>query len=259
MRYEYLFGRFILQILLLVFMLGALSLPAYAELAVAPEIPQTLWPIPKEPGKVETTRVYIPVVFQQGVVRTYGTASATANALAVSEPVPGEPPKAVGFGLYIPVIFNQSAGCQLNQQEQELAALLLNDPGQQRDALTCKPMLAQVARERAADMANRNYFSHTNPDGYGPNYLVQIAGYPLPAYYSQTKQANNVESIGAGQVTASDVWAALRGSDGHRAHLLGEVPFYREQTEFGIGYVQHPGGTYQRYWVIIIAKPGEQD
>jgi uncharacterized protein YkwD len=248
-----------LQIFLLVLLCGALSSPAYAEVSDAPEIPQSGWPIPKTPGTIAASKVYMPLVLNQGVGHAYITSSAQANEPAMIGAVSGEPAQIAGFGIYIPIIFKQSTGCQLNQQEQELAALLLNDPGQQRDALTCNPMLAQVARERAADMANRNYFSHTNPDGYGPNYLVQVAGYELPDYYSQTKNANNVESIGAGQITANDVWAALRGSAGHRTHLLGEVSFYREQVEYGIGYVYQPGSTYQHYWVIIIARSGEND
>ena len=47
--------------------------------------------------------------------------------------------------------------------------------------------------ERALDMGTRRYFSHVNPDGYGPNYLVQQAGYALPSFYGQEPDANNIE------------------------------------------------------------------
>jgi uncharacterized protein YkwD len=105
-------------------------------------------------------------------------------------------------------------------------------------------------------MGTRNYFSHTNLDGYGPNYLVQEAGYILPSYYDQSLTGNNIESICAGSPTASDAWDLLMGSDGHRTHLLGLDPFYAVQTDYGIGYAYIPGSTYGHYWVIITAYKG---
>jgi uncharacterized protein YkwD len=105
-------------------------------------------------------------------------------------------------------------------------------------------------------MGTRNYFSHTNLDGYGPNYLVQEAGYILPSYYDQLLDANNIESICAGSSTASHAWDLLMGSDDHRTHLLGLDPFYALQTDYGIGYAYIPGSTYGHYWVIITAYKG---
>jgi hypothetical protein len=52
-----------------------------------------------------------------------------------------------------------------------------------------------VACERALDMVNRNYFSHTNPDRYGPDYFVRQAGYVLPSYDQTHLTANKIESI----------------------------------------------------------------
>jgi uncharacterized protein YkwD len=167
-----------------------------------------------------------------------------------------ESPQAQETKIYIPTVFNQTPGCHLSPQEAELSAQLLGDPGQQRTTLTCNPILAAVARARATDMANRNYFDHTNPDGFGPNYLVQSAGYVLPSYYSQNQNGNNVESIAAGQQTTQDVWTGLMGSPSHRDHLLGQNTFYAEQIDYGIGYASKEGSTYVYYWVILTAKSG---
>jgi hypothetical protein len=153
---------------------------------------------------------------------------------------------------YFPFITRPA--CNPNHQEQQLAILMASDPGQQRPSLTCHPILARVARERAQDMVDRRYFDHTNPDGYGPNYLVRQAGYLLPDFYETHATANNIESIAAGNPTAALTWAQWMNSAGHRQHLLGTVPFFAEQVEYGIGYAS--GGIYGHYWVVITAKPG---
>ena len=157
--------------------------------------------------------------------------------------------------VYLPLISINSS-CQLSEQEQALAELLINDPNQQRAVLQCDPILAQVARERAVDMGNRNYFGHTNPDGYGPNFLVQQAGYILPAYYDQSDDGNNIESICGGSTTPLDAWNRLMSSQGHRTHLLGLDPFFAAQTDYGIGYAYIPDSQYGHYWVIITAWKG---
>lgn len=158
--------------------------------------------------------------------------------------------------IFLPVVTSTSDPvCELNEQEEALAELFRNHPDQQRTTFNCDPVLSQVARARAEDMAQRSYFNHTNPDGHGPNFLVLEAGYVLPAEYSRDAVANNIESIGAGPTNASGMWDAWMASSGHRSHLLGDHDFYAAQTDFGIGYAYVPGSTYQRYWVILSSKP----
>lgn len=155
--------------------------------------------------------------------------------------------------VYLPII-SRAPTCLLNAQEQQIAEYMRTHPEQQRASLTCDPILAQVARARAQDMADRAYFGHTNPDGFGPNYLVRQAGYPLPGWYGNAPDSNNIESIAAGKATAADTWNQWMGSAGHRTHLLGQHPFWAEQIEYGIGYVAKPGSPYTHYWVAITAK-----
>ncbi len=159
------------------------------------------------------------------------------------------------YKAYLPVIFHQQP-CLANVQAEEIAQKMKEDPEQKRASLTCNVILAQVAQARAEDMAQRNYFSHTTPEGYGPNYFVRQAGYVLPSYYGTADDANNIESIAAGYSTANLAWEAWMGSQAHRSHLLGLNSFYADQIEYGIGYVYNPNSQYRHYWVVITAKPG---
>jgi len=150
----------------------------------------------------------------------------------------------------------QSPSCSLSLEEQQLALYMIQHPDQQRPSLACHPILARVARERAEDMARRRYFGHTNPDGFGPNYLVRQAGYVLPSYYGTEPDANNIESIAGGYPTADATWQGWMGSSGHRDHLLGLNAFWAEQIEYGVGYAYDATSPYRHYWVVITAKPG---
>ncbi len=145
----------------------------------------------------------------------------------------------------------------LNSQEQAIADLMAGASGQRRAFLKVDPVLSQVARARATDMARRDYFGHVNPDGYGPNYLVRKAGYQLPPLYSTSADANNVESIAAGRDSASATWSDWMGSSGHKRHLLGESSFYAEQTSVGVGYAYAADSQYRGYWVVISAPPSD--
>lgn len=145
--------------------------------------------------------------------------------------------------------------CDLSAKEAAAAKLIAESGDQRRDVMVCHGTLAEVARARAKDMAERAYFSHTNPDGIGPNLLIEQAGYDLPSWYSSKRDANNVESIAAGFATAEDVVKGWRGSDGHRRHILGLIDFYADQEIYGIGYYYKAGSPYGHYWVFLSAHP----
>lgn len=157
---------------------------------------------------------------------------------------------------YIPLVrlTGMEDTCQGGLNEQTIAEFMTTDPDQKRPILNCDPTLAQIAQLRAQDMADRDYFSHTNPEGFGPNYLVQQAGYLLPAFYNLALDANNIETIHGGSSTASGAWTSLMNSDPHQTHLLGLISFYAEQIDYGIGYAYNPNSTYHHYWVIITGR-----
>lgn len=126
--------------------------------------------------------------------------------------------------------------------------------------LTWNDTLARVAETKALDMANRNYFEHVNPSGYGMNYDINQSGYKLPQDWVKDKSLNYFESIA---VNAADGERVIRlfiidegvPSLGHRKHLLGLDDWNASLTDIGIGFVRcHKGCTYQTYVSLIIAK-----
>jgi len=160
--------------------------------------------------------------------------------------------------VFLPVVAGEASAppsCELNAAEARINELLLSHPNQGRITLVCNPTLSAVARARAADMGSRAYFSHVNPDGEGPNYIVRQAGYTLPGEYSTEIHGNNIESIGAGASSADDMWTNWMQSSKHVSHILGENDFFAQQIEYGIGFAQVPGSPYQFYWVFISSKP----
>ncbi len=183
-----------------------------------------------------------------------GQVGLPAATAAAPEPEAAPRPEQDHF-VYLPVLRTVSLPpCMPLPEEQQIAALLIGHPQQGRPSLTCHPILAQVARARAEDMRDRAYFSHTNPDGFGPNYLVTQAGYVLPDYYPKEADSNNIESIAAGYPTAAEAWQGWLNSPPHRTHVLAELPFFAAQVEYGIGYAS--GGPYGHYWVLLTAEPG---
>jgi Divergent InlB B-repeat domain/Cysteine-rich secretory protein family/Bacterial Ig domain len=151
------------------------------------------------------------------------------------------------------------AGClavaALNSQEQALADRVIGASSQGRAFVTIDATLSAVARAKAADMANREYFAHTDPDGNGANTLVRRAGYSLPSHYSTAASGNNIESLAAGYSSVSSVWTGWMASADHKRHILGETDFFAEQTSLGVGYYEKSGSPYRYYWVILTAPP----
>ena len=85
----------------------------------------------------------------------------------------------------------------------------------QRAKVGCGPLhadsrLAAAAQEHSTDMATRQYFSHTTPEGKTPWDRARAAGYDSPSG----------ENIAMGYRTAADVMAAWMQSDGHRQNIL---------------------------------------
>lgn len=120
------------------------------------------------------------------------------------------------------------------------------------------PNLMQVAEERASDMARRNYFSHTSPEGRTVNSILCQKGYPISKEYCQYKTLNNFESICAGSESGIECINILlkdEGVDppGHRIHLLGLNDFYRTHKKVGAALVYRKDSDFEYYFVIITA------
>jgi uncharacterized protein YkwD len=107
--------------------------------------------------------------------------------------------------------------------------------------LTADSRLRCAGRQHSRDMAVRDFFDHTNPDGLDPFDRVDRTGYNWQAAG---------ENIAAGQSTPSDVVAGWMASDGHCANVMRP-----EFTHLGVGYFLQDGDTYRHYWTQVFAAP----
>jgi uncharacterized protein YkwD len=126
--------------------------------------------------------------------------------------------------------------------------------------LSWNDTLAKVAEAKAFDMADRNYYGHVDPEGYGMNYFINKSGYKLNSKWLQNKSENYFESIAAGSAGGEQVIRTFvidKGvpSLGHRNHLLGVGDWNASLVDIGIGFVRRESGsTYKTYISVIIAK-----
>lgn len=89
--------------------------------------------------------------------------------------------------------------------------------------------LASLAGALSADMAARNFFDHTDPDGATPWARAAKAGVT----------GLGAENIARGQVDAAAVMASWMASDGHRANILNCT-----YTSLGVGVHFGSGGPW---------------
>ncbi|MGY1988303.1 CAP domain-containing protein [Blastococcus sp. SYSU DS0669] len=88
--------------------------------------------------------------------------------------------------------------------------------------------LASVARAHSADMRDRGFFDHVNPDGVGPFDRADRAGVSARA-----------ENIARGQSGPAAVMTSWMNSPGHRANILN-----CGLTRLGVGVATGSGGPW---------------
>ena len=93
-------------------------------------------------------------------------------------------------------------------------------------ALVADRGLAALALAHSADMRDRHFFDHVNPDGLDPFQRAERAGVTARA-----------ENIAYGQPDAAAVMTAWMNSPGHRANILD-----CSLTRLGVGVAQGAGG-----------------
>ncbi|MGB7604625.1 MAG: SafA/ExsA family spore coat assembly protein [Lutisporaceae bacterium] len=99
--------------------------------------------------------------------------------------------------------------------------------------------LSRIARYKSADMANKNYFSHTSPTYGSPFRMMESFG---------IRYSSAGENIAMGQRTPQEVMNAWMNSPGHRANILS--PSY---TQIGVGLAKNQSG--KAYWTQMFIKP----
>lgn len=152
---------------------------------------------------------------------------------------------------------NKADDCGNNKQAQLLAQLIINDKEQQRTNLRCNRILTEVAQSKAKKMSEIGLVVHNL--GGSPNSLLYEAGYKLPKYYGNDFNSNQVEAIAGGYSDAGEVWDGFKRSKGHRTHLLGELEFYIEQDEIGVGFIKEWQSPHVEYWVVYLTKGFEKN
>lgn len=105
----------------------------------------------------------------------------------------------------------------------------------ERAAAGCGPLkdnaqLRTAAQGHSDDMARRDFFSHTNPDGADPGKRTTAAGYRWSTYG---------ENIAKGQQTPAQVMDSWMKSQGHRENIL-NCSF----KDLGVGIHQGDGGPW---------------
>ncbi len=103
-------------------------------------------------------------------------------------------------------------------------------------ALVADPSLDALAQGHSADMAERGYFDHTDPDGATPWDRAEAAGVDGLA----------AENIARGQADAEGVVRAWMDSPGHRANILS-----CSSTRHGLGVVHGAGGPW---WTQVFGR-----
>ncbi|MFE1291370.1 sigma-70 family RNA polymerase sigma factor [Streptomyces sp. NPDC058751] len=96
--------------------------------------------------------------------------------------------------------------------------------------LTEDPQLEDAAQAHSEDMAARDFFEHTNPDGVDPGQRITAAGYRWSTYG---------ENIAEGQQTPQAVMESWMNSPGHRANIL-NCSF----KNIGVGVHKGSGGPW---------------
>ena len=134
----------------------------------------------------------------------------------------------------------QTNATSLTNEEQEMIKLI-NEARAQNNvpALTVDMQLTNVARVKAQDMIDNNYFSHNSPKYGSPFDMMQSFG---------IKYVQAGENI-AGNQNVQNAHNALMNSPGHRKNILNP-----DFTHIGLGIKQ--GGPYGNMFTqMFISKP----
>ena len=108
--------------------------------------------------------------------------------------------------------------------------------------LTWNPLLGQAALAHSADMAQKHYFNHKQPDGSLPADRATAVGY---------RWVRVGENIASGQRSVEEAVASWLDSPGHCANIMN--PSF---TEMGAAYAINPQNRNRTpYWTQVFGTP----
>ncbi|HEU4868584.1 MAG TPA: CAP domain-containing protein, partial [Actinomycetota bacterium] len=102
-------------------------------------------------------------------------------------------------------------------------------------ALMVSESLTNASEWHSTDMANKNYFSHTDSLGRDPFKRMTALGYGYSTYRG--------ENIAAGNATAAATFDQWKNSSGHNANMLNA-----NYKVIGIGKAYNAAAAYRNYW-----------
>lgn len=142
-------------------------------------------------------------------------------------------------------LFITAAGYCADAEERAFLTLINNYRAQNgRAPLRLTKTLAAAADHHSADMASKNYFSHTLSGGVTWSQNIANHGYTYSTY--------KAENIAAGSATALQTFTQWKNSSGHRANMLNA-----NFKAIGIGRAYGAASTYKWYWTTTFG--GYQD
>ncbi len=144
----------------------------------------------------------------------------------------------IGALLLAPLVGRSPAYAAVALDSEEAAfCTLINDYRASRGlpALMVSERLANTAEWHSADMAAKNYFSHTDSLGRDPFQRMTAFGYGYSTY--------RAENIAAGNATAQATFDQWKNSSGHNANMLNG-----NYKVIGIGKATNAAATYRNYW-----------
>jgi len=162
------------------------------------------------------------------------TAAPTETAPPVVEEAPSPPPVVEEAPAPPPAPAPAAVPANLGAEDQVLALVNVQRAAAGCGALSGDAALASVARAHSADMRDRGFLSHTNPDGLDPFARAAAAGLDARA-----------ENIAYGQPDPASVMDAWMNSPGHRANILD-----CSLTRLGVGMAEGAGGPW---WTQLFA------
>lgn len=112
-------------------------------------------------------------------------------------------------------------------------------------------MLGTGAMRRAWGLAHGEPWAHHDSAGVRANGIARALGCALPSEYSDGQ--NYIESLTAGTGDPVVAFDSLARSEHHRAHLFGDVDFYRAQYHCGLGMAENPDAQFRWYYCVWIA------
>ncbi|MFJ5537942.1 CAP domain-containing protein [Vreelandella titanicae] len=141
--------------------------------------------------------------------------------------------------------------CELNNQQQEMLSQINEARSQARQcgdqqfeaaeslAWSCK--LEAAAKSHSQDMAENDYFSHTDPEGADIEQRVGNQDYVWQAVG---------ENIAAGLISVSAVVEGWLDSPGHCRNIMNDA-----FTEMGMAKAEDSEARYSTYWTQTLGNP----